>query len=257
MTISEFLTAGANAPFTIAAGVTLLFALVQWSGILGVFGGDHEADHAVDHDADADGDTNADADQDHDREHEDDAPGREIGSIVMGSLGIGRIPFSLIWQAFGLAFAITGLSENGRYIPSGAVPLWSLVWTVPTSLLAGWVVVATLAQLLGPIFATKDQEATSRAELVGSLGVVISTSVTADFGEVRIRDKSGHDLRVVCKLASGSRGPTEHERVVVVDYDADAGTLLVAPLEEDSDSLEVTLEATATLTPTFHPLKEG
>ena len=228
MTIFQFLIAGANAPFTIAAGVTLLFSLVQWSGILGVLGGDHEADHDAAHEAEADNDA------DHDQDHDDDATSREIGSILISSLGFGRIPFSLIWQAFGLAFALTGLSENGRYIASGAVPLWSLAWTVPTSLLAGWLVVAGLAYLLGPIFATKDQEATSRAELVGSLGVVISTRVTADFGEVRIKDKSGHDLRLVCKLASGSRGPSEHERVVVVDYDADAKTLLVAPLEDDS-----------------------
>jgi membrane protein implicated in regulation of membrane protease activity len=232
VTIIQFLTAGANAPFTIAAGVTLLFALVQWSGILGVLGSDHEADH--------------------DQDHEEDAPSREIGSIVMASLGFGRIPFSLIWQAFGLAFALTGLSENGRWIAKGAVPLWSLAWTVPTSLLAGWLVVAALAYLLGPIFATKEQEATSRAELVGSLGVVISTRVTADFGEVRIKDKSGHDLRVVCKLASGSRGPSEHERVVVVDYDTDAGTLLVAPLEDEL--LEETPHSTTTR---FNHLKEG
>jgi hypothetical protein len=227
VTIFQFLTAGANAPFTIAAGVTLLFALVQWSGILGVLGSDHEADHDVHHEADAD------HDHDGDQDHDDDAPSREIGSIVMASLGFGRIPFSLIWQAFGLAFALTGLSENGRYIAHGAIPTWSLAWTVPTSLLAGWLVVAVLAHLLGPIVATKEQEATSRAELVGSLGVVISTRVTADFGEVRIKDKSGHDLRLVCKLATGSRGPSEHERVVVVDYDTDAGTLLVAPLEDE------------------------
>ena len=129
MTIFQFLTAGANAPFTIAAGVTLLFALVQWSGILGVLGGDHEAEHDVHHEADADHDADHDADQD----HEEGASSRPIGSIVAASFGFGRIPFSLIWQAFGLAFALTGLSENGRYIATGAVPVWlGSVFAVPS-----------------------------------------------------------------------------------------------------------------------------
>ena len=46
---------------------------------------------------------------------------------------------------------------------------------------------------------------------------MISSKVDHDFGEVRIRDKTGHDIRVVCKLAKEARGaPSEHQSVVVV-----------------------------------------
>jgi hypothetical protein len=92
--------------------------------------------------------------------------------------------------------------------------------------------------VLGPVLSSKGQEATSRAQLVGQIGIVISSKVDHDFGEVRIRDKTGHDLRVVCKLARQAKGsPTERQSVVVVDYDERDG-LLVAPLDEDGDGAE-------------------
>jgi hypothetical protein len=86
--------------------------------------------------------------------------------------------------------------------------------------------------VLGPILSSKGQEATSRAQLVGQIGVVISSRVDRDFGEVRIRDRSGHDLRVVCKLAKEARAvPVERQSVVVVDCD-EKGELTVELLEE-------------------------
>jgi hypothetical protein len=68
------------------------------------------------------------------------------------------------------------------------------------------------------------------------MGVVISTKVDAEFGEVRIRDKSGHDLRVVCKLAPGAKStPREHQNVVVVDYSEAKGELFVEPLDLEEE----------------------
>lgn len=220
MTALHYLFAWANAPFTIAAGVAILFALVQATGILGLLAGD--GDHDADVDADADADT---AEQDHDIDGEDD---HGIGAILFGPLGIGRIPFSLIWQSYAIVFAITGLVLNAHYpIP----PIYTLAWTIPISLLTGYGAVTILARALGPIFSSKAQEATSRKELVGQVGVVISSTVSREFGEVRVKDKSGHELRVVCKLAEGERVPAEHEQVVFVEHD-DATGLLVAPLND-------------------------
>lgn len=221
MSFLRFLIASANAPFTIVGGIAVCFAILQLTGVMSLFaGGDHEADHDVDADHDVPGD--ADTEQ----------PG--FGDLVFGPLGLGRLPFSIIWQTYAVVFAVTGLMINLRYLgdPSGP-PLLALAWSLPAALLAGYAAVALLARFLGPLFATKEQEATSRAELVGHIGVVISSRVTAEFGEIRIRDKSGHDLRVVCRLAEGSAPPTEKQRVVVVDYEASKGELLVAPIEDE------------------------
>jgi membrane protein implicated in regulation of membrane protease activity len=234
MTALHYLFAWANAPFTIALGVTILFALLQASGLLGLLAGDADGDHDVDHEVDADADHevdhDADADNDHDADGEDESG---IGAILFGPLGIGKIPFSLIWQAYAIVFAITGLALNVHAADaSGTVPLLTLAWTLPTSLVAGYVAVAGLARVLGPIVSSKAQEATSRAELVGQIGTVISSRVSPEFGEVRVKDKSGHELRVICKLADGVRVASEHEQVVFVDYDDEQG-LRVSPLEEE------------------------
>jgi hypothetical protein len=237
----RFLVASANAPFTIAAGIAIVFAILQLTGILGLIaGGDHDADADadadvdadVDGDVDADHDVDADADADGDADHESEA---SWSSWVLGPLGFGRLPFGVIWQTYAIVFAATGLATNAQSFlraPDGP-PLRTLLWTVPLGLLAGYAVVATLARLLGPIFASTKEQATSRAELVGQVGVVISTSVTAEFGEVRIRDKSGHDLRVICKLAEGHAPPKEKQRVVVVEHED--GELRVAPIDEEPE----------------------
>ncbi len=230
MTALHYLFAWANAPFTVALGVTILFALLQASGLLGLLAGDAD-DHDVDHEVDADHDVDHDADhdQDHDADGEDD---QGIGAILFGPLGIGKIPFSLIWQAYAIVFAITGLAMNVPASASGTVPLLTLAWTIPTSLIAGYGAVAALARVLGPLVSSKAQEATTRAELVGQIGTVISSRVSPEFGEVRVKDKSGHELRVICKLADGVRVASEHEQVVFVDYDDEQG-LRVSPLEEE------------------------
>jgi membrane protein implicated in regulation of membrane protease activity len=232
MTALHYLFVWANAPYTIAAGVAMLFAVLQATGVLGLLAGggddtDADADADVDHDvdADADHDVDHDADGDHDQDH--DADGRGIGAILLAPLGIGRIPFSLVWQAYAIVFAITGLALNAH---TSTPPVLSLMWTLPISLAAGYVAVAALARLLGPMLSSQGQEATSRAELVGQTGVVISSRVSAEFGEVRVKDKTGHDLRVICKLAAGVREPKEHEQVVFVEYDDEKG-LLVSPMD--------------------------
>jgi len=229
-----FLITWANAPFAIAAGVAAVFALLQLTGVLGLIAGGHEGD--VDHDVDHDIDHDVDHDADHDADHES-SEDRGLAIAALAPLGYGRIPFSMIWQTFCLVFAAAGFALNFHYLGrAGGPPLHTLAWTLPGGLVAGYLGVAALAKVLGPVLSTKGQEATSRAQLVGQIGVVISSKVDEHFGEVRIRDKTGHDLRVVCRLAQGTdRPPTEHQSVVVVDYEEERGELLVAPLDDDDE----------------------
>jgi hypothetical protein len=238
-----FVFALGNAPFAIALGVAVAFALLQVTGILGVIagggdgGGDHDGDVGGDHDAGGDGgsdaDADADANADHDQDH--DAAGRGgWGHAALAPLGLGKIPFSIVWQTFALAFAATGLAMNAHHLGTSGPPPFTLLWTVPAALAGGYVATALVGRVLGPVLSTKGQEATTRAQLVGQMGIVISTKVDREFGEVRIRDKTGHDLRVVCKLADGAkRVPTEKQSVVVVDYEPERGGLFVEPLDDD------------------------
>jgi membrane protein implicated in regulation of membrane protease activity len=236
-----FLIAWANAPFAIAAGVAAIFALLQVTGVLGLLagGGDGDADHDVDVDHDVDADlehdveAGHDADADHDAEHE--GTDRGWGVAALAPLGVGKIPFSVIWQTYALAFALCGFGMNLRYL-GGAVrpPLLTLAWTLPSSMVVGYLAVALVAKVLGPVLSSKAQEATSRSQLVGQIGVVISSRVDQEFGEIRIRDKDGHDIRIVCKLPKGTATPVaEHRSVVVVEVDDERGELFVEPFDDE------------------------
>jgi membrane protein implicated in regulation of membrane protease activity len=234
-----FLIAWANAPFAIAAGVAALFALLQVTGVLGLIagGGDGDADHDVDHDVDADANVDHDVEHDADADHDAEQEGadRGWGVAALAPLGVGKIPFSVIWQTYALAFALCGFLMNLHYL-GGALrpPLVTLAWTLPSSMVVGYLAVALVAKFLGPVLSSKAQEATSRAQLVGQIGVVISSKVDHEFGEIRIRDKDGHDIRIVCKLPKGSTKPVaEHRSVVVVEVDDERGELFVEPFDDE------------------------
>ncbi len=231
-----FVFALGNAPFAIAVGVAMAFALLQVTGLLGVIagGGEGDADHDVDAEADHAGAGGGESDADHDADHDQEGDGRGWAQAALVPLGLGKVPFSVVWQTFALAFAATGLALNSRYLGTDGPPPVTLLWTMPIAFIAGYVATAIVSRVLGPVLSTKGQEATTRAQLVGQMGVVISTKVDREFGEVRIRDKSGHDLRVVCKLADGAkRVPTERQSVVVVDYEPERGGLFVEPLDDE------------------------
>jgi hypothetical protein len=244
-----YLTSWGNAPFSIAIGVAALFSLLQVTGVLGLIagGGDGDADHDVDG-GDAGADHDVDADHDADADHDGESESRGLAATALEPLGLGRIPFSMVWQTFALAFAMTGLALNWRYLGvAGGAPVYTLLWSLPVSTVVGYAATAAVARTFGPVFSSRGQEATTRAQLVGQMGVVISSKVDHSFGEVRIRDKTGHDLRVICKLAAGAkRVPTERQTVVVVDYEPKGG-LFVEPFDdadlkseepEPEDSLE-------------------
>ncbi len=238
MSALGFLIAWANAPFAIAAGVVAIFALLQVTGVLGLLagGGDGDADHDVDADVDHDVDSEVDHDADADHEAEHEGADRGWGVAALAPLGVGKIPFSVIWQTYALAFALCGFGMNLHYLGAGGLrpPLVTLAWTLPSSMVVGYLAVALLAKVLGPVLSSKAQEATSRAQLVGQIGVVISSKVDQEFGEIRIRDKDGHDIRIVCKLPKGSTTPVaEHRSVVVVEVDDEHGGLFVEPLDDE------------------------
>ena len=247
MQLLAFLVAGANGPFTIAVSVALLFTAVQASGLMGLLGGnddhDHDHDGAADGDADGDGDADADGeadhDGDHDGDHDDDHDGGDddagMMARVVGPLGVGKIPLSFIWPSYLMTFGITGLVANSAWVGQ-AIPLWNLAWTLPLGLVLAYAVVAVVAHFLTPILATKEQEATTTAELSGLEGVVISRAVTPEFGEIRIRDRSGHVLRLPCRLVPGHPTVSEGQSVVVVGKEG--AWLKVVPFDVDPPRLK-------------------
>lgn len=241
MSFLSSLLAWANAPFTVALCVAVVFALMQMTGLLGLLagGGEHDGEHDVDadadHDVDADADHDVDADHDADADQDADQPG--FGSQLLAGLGVGKVPLSIIWQTYAVSFGFAGIAANTVYLGrAGALPPVNLAWTLPLAAVFGYVVTRLLGSALGKLLADPKQEATTRKQLLGATGVVISTKIDAEFGEVRLLDKTGHTLRIVCRTREGEERIPEGREVVIVDYDRDADRLYVAPLDEDDEA---------------------
>jgi membrane protein implicated in regulation of membrane protease activity len=233
VSVVQFFLSTANLPFVFALGVSVLFVVLQWSGLLGLLGGggdadaDGDVDGDADVDADADGDVDGDADADDadaDDADADDADAEDAAPAML------RLPLTVRAPVAAIAFAMTGFALNALlYAEAPAVPLLTLLWTLPSGILSGFVAGKLMARVLAPLLDDRRNAAPERRSLVGRIGTVISTAVSADFGEVRIKDESGHQLRVVVKLAEDAAAPREGDEVVVVDLD-ERGTPKVAPL---------------------------
>jgi membrane protein implicated in regulation of membrane protease activity len=243
------LLAWANAPFTVALGVAIVFALLQMTGLLGLLagGGDHEgdADHEVDGDAaadagadaEADADADADAEGDHDAEGDASHPG--VGAQLLAGLGIGRVPLSIIWQTYAVSFGFAGIAANTLYAGQrAALPAANLLWTMPLALVFGYATTRVLARGVARLISDPEQEATTRKQLVGHTGVVISTKIDAEFGEIRVQDKTGHVVRIVCRTRDTTRAIPEGREVVIVEHERGTDRLYVAPLDEDDEPPE-------------------
>ena len=115
------------------------------------------------------------------------------------------------------------------------IPTDRLLWTVPLSVVAAYAIMAAVARLIRPIFATEAQEATTTRQLTGQSGVVISSRANQEFGEIRIQDRSGHLLRLPCRMEPGYPGVPEGGTVVVVGQQG--AWLRVVPLEIGPDSV--------------------
>jgi membrane protein implicated in regulation of membrane protease activity len=236
----------ANVPFTIALGVAVVFALLQATGVLGLLagGGDHDSDadhdgsadahHDMDHDGGHDGGHDADHDADHDGHHDAD---HGVGHQILVDLGVGRVPMSILWQTFAASFAFAGIATNAVYLSrAGALPTHSLAWTLPTALVFAYLVTRGVSRVIGRLVSDPKQEATSRKQLVGQAGVVISSRVSDEFGEVRLRDKTGHVLRIICRTRPGEKTIPEGREVVIVEHDKERDWLFVAPLDDTDDA---------------------
>ena len=147
------------------------------------------------------------------------------------------MPLSIVWQTFAVSFAIAGFAANAAVLSrTGALPTSTLAWSVPLALVVGYVVTRGVGGALGRLVANPAAEATSRKQLVGHAAVVISSKVDAEFGEVRLADKTGHVLRVIVRTKPGEKAIREGRDVVIVEWDRERDWLLVAPLDEDDEA---------------------
>ena len=185
---------------------------------------DSDADHDIELDADIDADVGVDlatpshadhgvfdADFDHDHNIE---PEFSLGRLL-SPLGVGKVPLSIVWQTYFLAFGISGFISSFILSKFFELAFWYFIVTLPLALVAGWHLTKLVAKITIPLFKTSGIAESDR-DIQGRIGFITSLSVDDNWGEARLNiNGSTNHMAVVTDETDLKQG----DQIVVVGYD--------------------------------------
>jgi len=225
----QFLNQWWNLPYLVALGLVGVFFVLQLFGFAAhAFSGDHEID--PDYDGVPD-DLATEHDIDGDAEHDVDVP--EHGAFSIGAfLGVGRVPFLVVWLTLFIFAGFTGLFLN-RVLSAQAGGYRG--WFFPLSLLGSLAVGATAVRFTAKgvqkLVDVGGRGSSARRDLRGRIGTVASARLDSQFGEIRVRDARGDELIVHGRLAEGEDALERGAEVVLVDLQREENLFTVASLK--------------------------
>ena len=226
----QFLNQWWNLPYLVALGLTGVFFVLQLFGFAAhAFAGDHEID------LDGDGvpdDLATEHDIDGDTDHDVDAP--EHGAFSIGAfLGVGRVPFLVVWLTLFIFTGFSGLFFNRvLQVRTGGYPAWFFPLSLLGALGIGLAAVKFAARAVAKLVDVGGRGAPARRELSGAVGVVASPMLDGKFGEVRVRDPLGNELIVHGRLGEDEGKLKQGDKVVLIELDNESGLFQVAALKE-------------------------
>lgn len=206
-----FLISGANLPFLAALGCGVLLALFQiLSGA-----GQQQADAEADADLDADADVDA------------HAPAASGG--VLGGLGVGKVPLTLVLMALLVGFGSIGLLANGLIrLIAGGYPEFAFPLVLIGSILLALPLTARISAAIARL-APRSSTAINLDQLVGRAGLVVH-SVSRTYGRVQVRDMHG-SVHTVFAVVEQDEPLPEQTEVALVAYDPAQRQFVVRRLE--------------------------
>lgn len=197
----EFLTAGANLPFTVALALMLMIALMEGVGtVLGV-GFSTLLDALL---------PNIDLDV--------DGPEAESGTGLtrfLGWLRIGKVPFLVLLVVFLNAFGLAGLAIQSfvHNVAGLLLPAWVAIF--PATLIALPLVRVT-AGVVAHIFPRDETEAVSRTSFIGRVATItLGTARLNSPAEAKLRDAYGQTHYVMVVPDQEEELPTGTEVLLV------------------------------------------
>jgi hypothetical protein len=236
----SFLNHWWNLPSLVMLGLCAVFVLLQAVGLLGA-GSDNE----LDDDLELDGHDVAVADGiDNDLDNDLGVPHTAVAEHgaggfwqeLVGFLGVGRVPFMVVWVSLFLCSGFAGILMNrSLFVLSGGYSGW---WFVPVQALAlgvGALGARLAARIAARFVDVGGHGATKKHELTGRLGVVASAVCNDRFGEIRVNDARGNELLVHGRLPAGDAPLSRSASVVLVDFDPDRELFAVAACPELED----------------------
>lgn len=212
-----------NVPFLVLVFIVVLYVLLQ---VVGLVGDGHH------HDVDAGGDGHdVDASHGHGHAHADHAAWHE----ALAWLGVGRVPFIVIWTTLFLFGGIGGLAFNrvAYGLAGGRAPAWLFPVALVVALIVGLACVRVFGRLAAKLVTSGGKPAIKRRDLVGRVAVVASAQLDERFGEIRIDDGDAEQL-VHAHLAAGDAPLVRGAKVIVIEWDEAKELYLVAVSPDDA-----------------------
>jgi len=160
-----------------------------------------------------------------------DAPGDADGIDLLGLLGLGRMPLSLLLVFFGLLWGIVWWLAVGFFRgiwPEPGVFIWP---SLAVALVGALALTAVAARLLGPLMPRTESFGAGARELVGRLAET-RYAVSEVAGTVQVHDQYGTLHEVPARVLPGEAAIPAGTRVVLWRFDETTGSYLVT--QDDS-----------------------
>ncbi len=217
-----------NLPFVLPFVAALGYILLLASGAVSAgHGGEAEVD--VGHDVDV-GD--ADADMDHDlgvehdsdvgHDHDHDAGEQSSFGKVLGLLGVGKTPTSIVYISWCLIWGFVGYAANVLLAPVLRFPGVFFWGSVAAALFASIMLTGALARIIGRLMPSTETYVTQTQELVGCSGVA-ELAINETFGRAQVYDRFRNLHAVPCVVRPGQDPIAKDAEVVLTGYDRSGG----------------------------------
>lgn len=235
MSLLAFVDRWWNLPFLVMLGLVGVFFVLQLAGLIGdAAEGDLDADADLDGEVDADGEADGEADGDADGDADE---GGGAWQAALGFLGVGRVPFMVIWVTLFLFWGFGGLMVNRVAIDLFPVyPGWLFPLNLAGTLLPALLAVRVASRLASRFVDVGGDGATARRALCGREGIVASLRLDGRFGEIRVRDDHGVEHLVHGRLRAGEPTLSRGAHVVVVEWDELSGLYAATAFPEGAPS---------------------
>jgi membrane protein implicated in regulation of membrane protease activity len=203
----DFITAGANLPFTVALAMVLTLAIVEAIGLALGLSASGALDGAFDFEVgDADG---------------SELAAQSLTDRFLGWLHFGRIPVLIVIATFLMCFGAIGLLVQGTLW--GTIGLLLPWWiAAPLAVPASLPAVRVFGGFLARVLPKDETSAVSQASLVGRVAtIVIGTAERGSPAQAKVRDQHGQTHYVMVEPDEADARFAQGARALIV---AHAGT---------------------------------
>lgn len=241
--MEEFLQIALSFPTIIFSGMLVGVVLYWLMVIIGAvdldlldFDIDIDTDFDVDLDMDIDADIDADVDGDFDVDADADAPSGGILRALMGAIGLGTVPVTIIASFVTLASWLLCFTAIYFLGPVLGTSVFAGLAVIVVSFILSLPITSIFTHPLKSVFELHTH--TGGKTLVGKLCTVTSGSVTETFGQAEV-DDGGAGL-IVSIRCDNPDALERGARALLIDYDAEQDIFFVEPYDnllDDDDEV--------------------